>query len=189
MRHVGARERFCSPVSCLLLAGPPVQELDPHPHPGGSQTGRGRLPPALSQEGPGVERERTSVKGAELMVSVSTLRCSSVTRKADSGLPPPTGSTKMSSAMSDSVAPSGGQRPRGCPQSEPGLLSRQAVCKSFQIPNFLSSCWKSSPWFSGNGVTLPTHEAPGSLSWPTGAAVRLDQPLGVLRPGMHIPGK
>lgn len=47
----GAREWFCSPVSCLLLARPPVQELDPHPHPGGSQTGRVELPPALSQEG------------------------------------------------------------------------------------------------------------------------------------------
>lgn len=51
----GARERFCSPASCLPLAGPPVQELDPHPHPGGSQTGRARLPPALSQEGLGAE--------------------------------------------------------------------------------------------------------------------------------------
>lgn len=49
----GARERFCSPVSCFPLAGPPVQELDPHPHPGGSRKGRARLPPALSQEGLG----------------------------------------------------------------------------------------------------------------------------------------
>ena len=59
---MGARERFCSPVSCLPLAGPPVQELDPPPPPGGSLTGRARLPPALSQEGLGAEWERTVVR-------------------------------------------------------------------------------------------------------------------------------
>lgn len=47
---------------CRLL-GPLVQELDPHPHPGGSRTGRARLPQALSQEGLGAEWERTAVRG------------------------------------------------------------------------------------------------------------------------------
>lgn len=38
-----ARERFCSPVSCLLLVGP-MQELDPHLHPAEAQREELRLP-------------------------------------------------------------------------------------------------------------------------------------------------
>lgn len=38
-----ARERFCSPVSCLLLVGP-MQELDPHLHPAEVQREELRLP-------------------------------------------------------------------------------------------------------------------------------------------------
>lgn len=38
-----ARERFCSPVSCLLLVGP-MQELDPHLHPAEAQREEQRLP-------------------------------------------------------------------------------------------------------------------------------------------------
>lgn len=76
-----AREWFCSPVSCLQLAGPPVQELDPRPLPGGSRMGRARLPPALSQEGAGRVRERaqgrsqgTVVRGRARLSAGQTLQ-------------------------------------------------------------------------------------------------------------------
>lgn len=71
VRPVGTRERFCSPVSCLPLAGPPVLELDPHPHPGGSQTGRARLPPGLSQESLGLSGKGLQLGGAGLGASPS----------------------------------------------------------------------------------------------------------------------
>lgn len=35
-----SQQWFCSPVSCLQLAGPPAQELDPRPLPGGNRKGR-----------------------------------------------------------------------------------------------------------------------------------------------------
>lgn len=41
------RERFCSPVSCLLLVGP-MQELDPHLHPAEARREELRLPRAES---------------------------------------------------------------------------------------------------------------------------------------------
>lgn len=48
---------------CRLL-GPLCRSWTPHPHPGGSRTGRARLPRALSQEGLGAEWERTAVRGS-----------------------------------------------------------------------------------------------------------------------------
>lgn len=139
VRHVGARERFCSPVSCLLLAGPPVWEPDPHPHPAGSGTGRGRLPLALSQEGLGAERERTAVKGPELMTSPSAPPLFPGHEKTgDPGPAPPSGSTKMPSATSDSVAPSEGQWPRD-------VLSQSLACSPSTQSVSPSRCLTSFP--------------------------------------------
>lgn len=137
---------FCSPVSCLPLAGPPVQELDPHPHPGGSQTGRARLPRALSQESLGAEWERTTVRGSidlasPLAASLPPHHWKTKDTGSGSLLPlsvvPPCLLPHQGQAFRNQLGapphavlspvthcgPNGGQEPQGCPPSESGLLS------------------------------------------------------------------
>lgn len=53
------RERFCSPVSCLLLAGPPVQEPDPHPVPWRKPDRKREAAISAESGGLGAELERT----------------------------------------------------------------------------------------------------------------------------------
>lgn len=64
MRHVGGQGVFL--FSCFLFAAcwAPCAGLDPHPHPGGSQTGKAKLPPALSQEGLRAEQGKDSSQGS-----------------------------------------------------------------------------------------------------------------------------
>lgn len=162
----GIRDRFLFSYFLFASRWAPCAGAGPPPPPWRKPEGKSKA--ATRAESGGLRGRAGKDRSQGSRTHGSTLCCPSITRKPRilsqaplalvfpeplsharqwPGAHRPSGSTtKVSSARLGSLAPGRGQGPWRCPHSESGLFSQQAANKSFQLPNFLSSCCKSSPW-------------------------------------------